>query len=277
MAVTFELRGRYYYVDPGELSVSPGDRVLVPTGEGAEVATCAWGPAEVDWAGDLPACHGLADPADLERDERNRLRRAEIAEVARRLIDRHDLEMRLVAVDFVDQSDRFDQQAVIYFEAPGRVDFRALLSDLARALQARIDLRQVGARDAAALLGGVGLCGRDLCCALVAPPTEPISMRLARSQELPNNPTQLSGACGRLMCCLAYENPLYIDFFNRAPQVGAAVTTPAGEGTVVGHSVPLDAVVVRLADETVRCPVASTCPRRPVTARPHPLGVGTGD
>lgn len=276
MAVTFTPRGRLYYVDPGALEVSVGDPVLVPTGEGTEVATCAWGPADVDWAGDLPACLGVATSADLERDARNRRRRAEIGEVARQLIAKHDLGMRVVGVDFVDQSERFDQQAVVYFEAAGRVDFRGLLIDLARALKARIDLRQVGSRDAAALIGGVGACGRELCCATMAPPGEPISMRLARSQELPNNPSQLAGACGRLMCCLTYENPLYIDFWKRAPGIGTEVSTPSGDGVVVGHSVPLDAVVVKLADEEVRCPVAKTCPKR-AAVKPHPVAVSPAD
>ncbi len=272
MAVAFEPRGRWYYVDPGDLDVSVGDQILVPTGEGTEVATCAWGPAELaSWPGELPVCLGRAGEADLERDGHNRRRRAEIFESSRRLIAKHGLEMRVVGVDFVDQSEKFDQQAVIYFEAPGRVDFRALLTDLARTLRARIDLRQVGSRDAAALIGGVGACGREYCCALTALPTEPVSMRLARSQELPNTPAQLAGGCGRLMCCLAYENPLYIDYWNRAPRLGAQVATPQGDGVVVGHSVPLDAVVVALADEQVRCPLSATCPRRAPAARPHPV------
>ena len=277
MAVTFQPHGRWYYIDPGAHTVALGEAVLVPTGEGTEVATCAWGPAEVPWSGDLPVCLGSATPSDLERDVHNRSRRAEILEVSRSLIARHSLEMRVVAVDFVDQSERFDQQAVIYFEAPGRVDFRGLLTDLARTLRARIDLRQVGARDAAALIGGIGACGRELCCATMAPQSEPVSMRLARSQDLPNNPAQLSGNCGRLMCCLAYENPLYIDYWNRAPRVGTVVSTPQGEGVVVGHIVPLDAVTVQVADEQVRCPLAAACPKRAATVKPHPVAHGGVD
>lgn len=270
MAVSFEPMGRLYYFDPGELEVAYGQAVLVPTGEGVEVAHCVWGPAEVEWVGDLPRCVGPAGSDQLERDAANRRRRAEIAAVARLLVSRHELPMRIVGVDFVDQSEAFDQQAVIYFEAPGRVDFRALLADLARALKARIDLRQIGPRDAAAILGGIGTCGRELCCATLGPPREPMSLRLARSQDLPNNPAQLLGSCGRLMCCLAYENPLYIDFHNRAPQLGAQVETPAGAGVVVGHSVPLDAVVVRVGQEQVTCPLGRTCPGR-ATASPSTL------
>ena len=203
MAVSFEPMGRLHYFDPGDLEVAYGQAVLVPTGEGVEVAHCVWGPAEVDWGADLPRCLGLAGADQLERDAANRRRRAEIAAVARLLISRHELPMRVVGVDFVDQSEDFDQQAVVYFEAPGRVDFRALLTDLARTLKARIDLRQIGPRDAAAILGGVGACGRDLCCASLGTPRAPMSLRLARSQELSTSPAQLLGCCGRLMCCLA--------------------------------------------------------------------------
>nr|WP_300150820.1 regulatory iron-sulfur-containing complex subunit RicT [Propionicimonas sp.] len=260
MAVAFQPQGRLHYVDPGDADYAYGDAVLVQTGDGAEVARCVWGPADVDWAGTLLACLGPAGVDDHERDAANRHRRAEIAAVARRLVARHDLPMRVVGVDFVDQSDEFDQQAVIYFEAPGRVDFRLLLGDLARALQARIDLRQIGARDAAALIGGLGPCGREVCCALMGPARHPVPAGFVRDQSLQGNPNQLQGSCGRLMCCLAYENPLYVDFRARAPRTGITVQTDSGTGVVVGHSVPLDAVVVQVEGERFTCPVNRVCP-----------------
>ncbi len=261
MAVAFEPLGRLSYVDPGAAEYAYGQAVLVPTGDGVEVAHCVWGPADVEWSGTLPACQGPAGPPDLARNTANRSRRAQIALVARQLVARHDLPMRIVGVDFVDQSDDFDQQAVIYFEAPGRVDFRALLGDLARALQARIDLRQVGARDAAALVGGLGMCGREVCCAAMGPQREPIHGGLVREQSLPHSQSQFQGTCGRLMCCLAYESALYADFRTRAPQTGTPVTTEAGDGVVVAHVVPLDAVVVEVAGTRVTCPVGRVCPR----------------
>jgi cell fate regulator YaaT (PSP1 superfamily) len=260
MAVAFEPLGRLYYVDPGDAEYAFGQPVLVPTGEGTEVARCVWGPAEVEWAGSLPRCLGGAGTSELARDKDNRRRRAEIAAVARRLVARHELTMRIVGVDFVDQSDSFDQQAVIYFEAPGRVDFRALLTDLARTLQARIDLRQIGPRDAAAIIGGFGPCGRELCCARIGPSTCPLPAGIGRDQSLPNNPTQLQGTCGRLMCCLAYEKPLYADFRRSAPRAGTVVETGQGTGVVVGHVVPLDAVVVQVGSERLTCPVGRVCP-----------------
>ena len=257
LAVAYEPLGRLYYFDPGEGHVSFGQQVLVPSGAGAEVATCVWGPVTLESDTELPRLIGIAQPSDLDRDARNRAKRAEIAAVARRLIAQHDLGMRVVGVDYVDRSEEFDQLAVVYFEAPGRVDFRALIPDLARALKARIDLRQVGSRDAAAILGGVGACGREYCCASIGLPEAVISMRLARTQDLPANPAQLLGGCGRLMCCLAYEHDLYREFRERAPGLGARVTTAEGPGRVVGHVVPLEAVMVQIGHEQVRCPLAS--------------------
>ena len=276
MGVAFEPLGRLYYLDPGDADYAYGDLVLAPTGDGAEVARCVWGPTDAEWAGDLPSCLGPAAVPDVERDALNRRRRAEIAAVARRLIARHELPMRVVGVDFVDQSEEFDQQAVVYFEAPGRVDFRALLTDLARALQARIDLRQIGPRDAAAIIGGLGSCGREVCCATVGPRRDPLPPGLAREQRLPNNPTQFQGTCGRSMCCLAFESELYSDFRRRAPRVGTAVRTGQGEGVVVGHSVPLDSVVVQLEEGRVTCPASEACPLAAPRPKPGIVGHGLG-
>ncbi|MGV8910232.1 MAG: PSP1 domain-containing protein [Propionicimonas sp.] len=257
IAVAFQPLGRLYYFDAGNLELSFGQAVLVPTGDGDELAHCVWGPAELDWMGELPLCLGRAAAGDERRDDANRVRRAEIAGVARTLIARHELAMRVVGVDFIDQSLDFDQQAVIYYEAPGRVDFRALLVDLARSLQARIDLRQIGSRDAAAIIGGCGACGLELCCSVMGPPTA-VTIRMARTQGLAN-PSQFLGACGRLMCCLAYEEKLYADYNAQAPVVGALVGTPHGAGTVVSHSVPLDAVVVQVATERFTCRLGRLC------------------
>ena len=274
MAVTFEPLGRLYYFDPGQVNVSFGQQVLVPSGAGPEVATCVWGPVALQWDTELPELIGLAQSSDLDRDARNRTKRAEIAAIARRLISQHELDMRVVGVDYVDQSEQFDQLAVVYFEAPGRVDFRALIPDLARALKARIDLRQIGSRDAAAILGGVGACGREYCCASIGLPETTISLKLARTQDLPANPAQLLGGCGRLMCCLAYEHDLYREFRERAPGLGTRVATAEGTGRVVGHVVPLDAVMVQVGPEQVRCPLAGLGspdgPPRP--SRPAPPG-----
>lgn len=261
MAVAFERHGQLHYLDSGGRDYKVGDWVLYPTADGAEVAQCVWAPEEAELAdGDLPVCLGPASAADLARDEANRQVRADATVAAKEIIARRGLPMKVVAVDYLDRSADYDRLIAIYYTAPHRVDFRQLLGDLARALDARIDLRQVGARDAARLQGGIGHCGRELCCSTFLKDFEPVSMRLARVQGLPPNPLQISGACGRLMCCLKYEHPLYVDFLQRAPSIGDRVEIDDGEGVVVGHNVPSDSVTVRQAGgEIVRCPLESVC------------------
>ncbi len=261
MAVSFERSGRLYYLDPGPHSPAVGDKVLVPTDAGPEVAEVIWAPQYVDdEITGLPVCAGLATDEHLSRDEVNRTRRAEGRVVARRLVREHDLPMKVVAVDYVGSPDVF----TIYFSAPRRVDFRALVRDLAGRLHARVELRQIGPRDEARLQGGIGPCGRDLCCATFLKDFEPVSVRMAKDQDLPVNPLRIAGACGRLMCCLKYEHPLYQKFREEAPRIGSTVESPEGPGTVVGHNVPGDKVVVKLAEDGRRCacPKASVCGSR---------------
>jgi cell fate regulator YaaT (PSP1 superfamily) len=254
MAVSFERYGRLYYLDPGPHRPRVGEKVLVPTDDGPEVAECVWAPQYVtEEIGGLPLCEGIATATDLDRDEQNRQRRADARVIAKRTIRQHDLPMKVVGIDFVDRRPDVDQLVIVYFSAPHRVDFRELVRDLARALRARIELRQVGARDEARLQGGIGPCGRDLCCATFLKDFEPVSVRMAKDQDLPLNPLKISGACGRLMCCLKYEHPLYQEFNAKAPATGTQVETPAGDGVVVGHNVPSDTVVVRLAASGRRC------------------------
>ena len=217
-----------------------------------------------------PTCRCARGPADdthLERDAENRRRRAQAKLVAKRLIRGHDLPMKVVGVDFVDSGEH-ELLTVLYFTAPHRVDFRALVGELARSLRSRIDLRQVGSRDAARITGGLGSCGRDLCCATFLKDFEPVSLRMAKVQDLPPNPLKISGACGRLMCCLKYEHPLYVEFAATAPAVGTAVSTDEGEGVVVGHAVPADAVLVRMKDsgQVSSCSRAGVCGSRQVFA-----------
>jgi cell fate regulator YaaT (PSP1 superfamily) len=261
MAVSFERHGRLYYLDPGPYSPAVGVKVLVPTDAGPEVAECIWAPQWVDDdIGGLPVCAGLATDEQLSRNESNRARRAEARVAARRSVRAMDLPMKIIAVDYLDDPNVF----TVYFSAPRRVDFRALVRELAERLHARVELRQIGPRDEARLQGGIGPCGRDLCCATFLKDFEPVSVRMAKDQELPVNPLRIAGACGRLMCCLKYEHPLYQDFKQKAPRLGTAVDTPEGPGTVVGHKVPADEVVVKLAEDGRRCacPRASVCGSR---------------
>jgi cell fate regulator YaaT (PSP1 superfamily) len=263
MAVTFTRYGRLYYLDPGDAPYRVGDRVLVPTDDGPEVATVVWPPTPTEQpVGGLPTCAGHAQAHHLERDERNRVARMQGLDTARRVVAESGLPMKVVAVDLVDTRAGVDRLLVVYFTAPHRVDFRDLVRDLARAVQARIDLRQVGARDEARLVGGIGPCGRDLCCATFLTEFEPVSARLAKDQDLPLNPLKIAGACGKLLCCLAYEHPLYTEFKRTAPRVGTQVSAGGTSGRVVGYNVPADQVVVR-DDETGRrcaCPRSTVCP-----------------
>jgi cell fate regulator YaaT (PSP1 superfamily) len=268
MAVSFERRGRLHYLDPGAHRPAVGDKVLVPTDTGPEVAECIWAPQWIDDdIGGLPVCAGLATEADVERDAGSRTRRAEAKVVARRLVREHDLPMKVIAVDYISASGRL----IIYFSAPRRVDFRALVRGLAARLHARVELRQVGPRDEARLQGGIGPCGRDLCCATFLKDFEPVTIRMAKDQDLPVNPMRIAGACGRLMCCLKYEHPLYTDFRARAPRLGAAVESPEGTGVVVGYNVPADQVIVKVAETGSRCacPRASVCGSRQAYEATH--------
>jgi cell fate regulator YaaT (PSP1 superfamily) len=266
MAVSFTRYGRLYYLDPGPHSPKIGDRVLVPTDAGPEVAECVWAP---QWTseeiGGLPVCAGLASEEHLARDEANRRRRAECRAVAKKLIRKHQLPMKVIGVDYLDSGNIYK----IYFSAPHRVDFRALVRDLARSLppraevRARVELRQVGPRDEARLQGGIGPCGRDLCCATFLKDFEPVSVRMAKEQDLPVNPLRIAGACGRLMCCLKYEHPLYVKAHETMPQLGSRVGTPEGPGQIVGRNVPADQVTVRLeGGRRCACPSASVCSPR---------------
>jgi cell fate regulator YaaT (PSP1 superfamily) len=270
-AVSFNRYGRLYYFDPGEFSPAVGDKVLVPTNDGPEVAECVWAPQYVseDTYG-APRLLGLAGPDDLSRDELLRRRKAEAKVAAKKLIREHELPMKVVAVDHVLESGGSGPlpgqgpRTTIYFTAPHRVDFRSLVRDLGATLHCRVELRQLSARDSARVQGGIGSCGRDLCCATFLTDFEPVTIRMAKDQELPLNPLRISGACGRLMCCLKYEHPLYQQFHASAPAIGTRVSTSDGPGRVVGHSVPRDSVVVRMDADGSRCSCsrASVCGSR---------------
>lgn len=260
-AVVFQRQGRLYYADPGDLELHVGDHVLYPTDGGDEVAEVMWAPQWVsDDVGGLPVLSGVAGPDDLQAAEASRKKRAAARVAARRLIREHELPMKISGVDYVTAT----KQTTIYFTAPHRVDFRALVRDLSATLNGRVELRQLSSRDEARLTGGIGSCGRELCCSTFLVDFEPVSVRMAKDQDLPLNPLRISGACGRLMCCLKYEHPLYQDFAAAAPAMGESVETPDGPGTVVGHNVPGEQVVVRMAADGRRtaCALASVCASR---------------
>jgi cell fate regulator YaaT (PSP1 superfamily) len=260
-AVVFQRQGRLYYADPAELTLHVGDHVLYPTGQGAEVAEVMWAPQWVsDHIGGLPVLTGLAGESDLSAAETSRKKRAAARVAARRLIREHELPMKVSGVDYLVATN----VTTVYFTAPYRVDFRSLVRDLSATMNGKVELRQLSARDEARLTGGIGSCGRELCCSTFLVDFEPVSVRMAKDQDLPLKPLRISGACGRLMCCLKYEHPLYQDFAEAAPALGETVETPDGEGTVVGHNVPGEHVVVRMSGDGRRsvCALASVCSSR---------------
>jgi len=264
-AVSFNRYGRLYYLDPGDLRPAVGDKVLVPTEDGTEVAECVWAPQWVtDETAGFPRLAGLATERDLIRDETQRRRKAEAKVAAKRLIREHSLPMKVVAVDHVlEAASLASARTTIYFTAPHRVDFRSLVRDLGATLHCRVELRQVSARDSARVQGGIGSCGRDLCCATFLTDFEPVTIRMAKDQDLPLNPLRISGACGRLMCCLKYEHPLYAGSGDY-PTSGQRVETPEGLAKVVSRHPPSETVTVRqISDGAVkRCTLSEVCGSR---------------
>lgn len=265
-AVSFNRNGQLYYYDPGDLAVAVGDYVLVPVGSHPEMAQVVWA---AEWVGEDTAGFerlvGRATEADAKRAAAVRRHKARALVATRRLVRYHGLPMKIIGADVELADGATDPTVVtIFFTSAGRIDFRALVRDLGATLSCRIDLRQVGARDEIKIRGAIGSCGRDTCCSTFLKDFEPVSLRMVRDQDLPLNPMRISGACGRLMCCLKYEHPLYESFRERSPGRGAQVETSSGTGRVVAESVPEDSVVVRLdADGSrVTCPVASVCTSR---------------
>lgn len=273
-AVSFNRYGRLYYVDPGEHRPAVGDQVLVATQDGPVVAVCVW-PAECceQPTDGFARMVGFADEEDLRRQALLRRRKADALIASRQLIREHDLPMKVVAVDHVLEGEEQGPRSTIYFTAPHRVDFRSLVRDLGATLRCRVELRQLSARDSARVQGGIGSCGRDLCCATFLADFEPVTVRMAKDQDLPLNPLRISGACGRLMCCLQYEHPLYQRFHAQAPEIGCQVSTPQGPGRVVGTSPVRDAVLVRLHADGSRemCQREQVCQRHQAGSARRPV------
>ena len=260
-AVTFTANGQLHYADPGEMRVEVGDHVLLPTDRGPVVAQVMWAAEYSSEPTDgFPVLLGPATAADLEAQESVRKVKARTLVASRKLIREHGLPMKVLAVD----PQPANNKTVIYYSSPETVDFRSLLRDLSATLGSRVELLQLAARDSVRVTGAIGSCGRDTCCSTFLKDYEPITLAMARDQDLPANPMRISGACGRLMCCLKYEHPLYQDFKATTPAVGEPVDSPAGPGTVISHSVPGESVVIRLASDGSKqvCPKASVCSAR---------------
>ena len=231
ISVRFRGGCKNYYFDPKGVQVKMGDQVIVETAQGPEFATCKEGNHEVDDESIVkPLCAMLRTATENDRRtvEYNKKRENEAFDICEKKIADHGLEMKLVNV-----SASFDGNKIIfYFTADGRVDFRELVRDLASVFRARIELRQIGVRDEAKMIGGLGICGRPFCCSEFLDGFMPVSIKMAKTQNLSLNPTKISGTCGRLMCCLKYEQNAYEDAAKRMPKVESFVQTPDGPGNV---------------------------------------------
>ena len=231
IGIRFKEVGKVYYFSPGNKKVQVGDRVIVETARGVECGEVVIGNREVDdkeVVQPLKPIIRLVTPEDEKRIRENEDKEADIIKVFAKKIAEHGLKMKPIDVEYT-----FDGSKILfYFSAESRVDFRELVKDLAGIYRTRIELRQIGVRDEAKMLGGLGICGRPFCCASFLGAFQPVSIKMAKEQSLSLNPTKISGTCGRLMCCLKYEQDSYDALLRITPKVGAIVETPDGQGQV---------------------------------------------
>ncbi|MCI8988618.1 MAG: stage 0 sporulation family protein [Clostridia bacterium] len=232
--VNFTPNGKIYYFSPGKNAdkYQKGTGVIVETARGHEYATVVIPLKEIEderLVAPLKPVLRIASQRDLDAVKRNAERKPEAMRLAVEQIQKHKLNMKLIDCDFA-----FDGAKVVFFySAPSRVDFRELLKDLSAIFKMRIELRQIGIRDEIKMIGGLGPCGRECCCSAYMPDIRKVSIKMAKSQNLSLNPTKISGMCGRLMCCLEYENDYYVEASKQVPKVGSEVKTPEGKGIVV--------------------------------------------
>ena len=245
IGVRFKKAGKVYYFDPCEVWPRPGDSVVVETARGVEFGEVVTGAREVadeQIVAPLKKVVRIATEEDIRRAEHNEKREAEAFRVCQEKVAKHKLEMKLVSVEYT-----FDNSKIIfYFTANGRVDFRELVKDLAGVFKMRIELRQIGVRDEAKMLGGLGSCGRPICCGTFLGDFQPVSIKMAKEQNLSLNPTKISGLCGRLMCCLKYEQDCYSQTLKKLPKVGKDIVTPDGVGVLAEINAIRERVKVRI-------------------------------
>ena len=252
ISVRFRGGCKSYFFNPQGLTVQEGDEVIVETAQGAEFGTCVCGNHNVEEFSiiqPLRIVHRLATEEDRKTVERNRKREKDAFSVCEKKIVQHKLDMKLVNVECGFEGSKI----IFFFTADGRVDFRELVKDLAAAFHARIELRQIGVRDEAKMLGGLGICGQPFCCKRFLDDFQPVSIKMAKTQNLSLNPTKISGSCGRLMCCLKYEQHAYEDAMKRMPKNDSFVQTPDGPGNISAINLVRECVTVRL-DETPEMP-----------------------
>lgn len=245
IGVRFKEVGKVYYFDPDGKQLKKGDRVIVETVRGIECGEVAMDNREIDdeqIVKPLKKLIRIADEKDIAQFKANKAKEKDAFAICQQKIANHNLEMKLVDVEYT-----FDGGKVLfYFTADGRVDFRELVKDLAGVFKTRIELRQIGVRDESKMLGGLGICGRPFCCSSFLGEFQPVSIKMAKEQGLSLNPTKISGACGRLMCCLKYEQNAYEHLLKITPKPGAIVETKEGAGTVTDFSLLTGKLKVQL-------------------------------
>ncbi|MCF0146926.1 MAG: stage 0 sporulation family protein [Clostridium sp.] len=244
IGVRFKKAGKIYYFDPSGLEVKKGDFVVVETARGIEFGECVIGIKEIpesDIVAPLKSVIRVAEEADINKHKENKVKEKDALEICLKKVEEHKLNMKLIDVEYT-----FDNNKVIfYFTADGRVDFRELVKDLATIFKTRIELRQIGVRDEAKMLGGLGPCGRPLCCSTFLGDFASVSIKMAKEQNLSLNPTKISGICGRLMCCLNYEQSTYEDIRKRLPKAGSIVSMGDFKGEVVSNNTVKESVKVK--------------------------------
>ncbi len=245
VGVRFKSVGKIYYFDPGDIEIKKGDNVIVETARGVEFGSVVLADKQIgedEIVSPLKSVLRKATEDDVKVMLTNKEKEKQAFEKCVQKIAEHKLEMKLVDVEYT-----FDHNKILfYFTADGRIDFRELVRDLASMFKTRIELRQIGVRDEAKMLGGIGICGRPLCCSTYLGEFEPVSIKMAKEQSLSLNPTKISGTCGRLMCCLKNEQEAYEDLIRRTPQPGSVVKTPDGKGSVVSANLLKSIVSVSL-------------------------------
>jgi len=245
VGVRFKKAGKVYYFDPDQFNIEAGANVIVETARGIEFGEVVIPMREVtdtEIVAPLKKVMRLATEEDTKHASENSIKEKEAFEICFQKIGIHNLDMKLIDVEYT-----FDNNKILfYFTADGRVDFRELVKDLAAVFKTRIELRQIGVRDESKMMGGIGVCGRVLCCSSYLGEFQPVSIKMAKEQGLSLNPTKISGTCGRLMCCLKYEQDAYEQIIKRAPKIGAIVETPDGQGIVVESYLIKETVKVRL-------------------------------
>ena len=244
IGVRFRTAGKIYFFSPGQFAVKQGDYVIVETARGVEYGRVVSGPKEVSddsVVQPLKSVIRIATDEDKRTVEENHQKEKEAFKICQEKIRKHELQMKLIDAEYT-----FDNNKLLfYFTADGRIDFRELVTDLAAVFKTRIELRQIGVRDESKMLGGLGLCGQPFCCSRFLKNFQPVSIKMAKEQGLSLNPSKISGSCGRLMCCLAYEQKSYEYLNSITPQAGSIVRTPDGEGTVIEVNVVAGTLKVR--------------------------------